>query len=155
MVSDYTPLLEDLHPDVGIDDRSAMPRRSAVASFGGHRVQPSHYEPFALTVGEALASGSPVVASDEVGATEGVDPQCCRVFAAGDLDVSRAVRELGEAMSGTQRGAIRRLAPRRRSAVFTRSRVSSARGRVRGRTAPGVRRRGSSSRQAFSAAGES
>ncbi len=71
MFSDYTPLLKDLHPDVGIYDGY----RNAEEVAQLHRsadivLQPSHYEPFVLTVGEALASGSPVVASDEVRATE-------------------------------------------------------------------------------------
>jgi glycosyltransferase involved in cell wall biosynthesis len=34
-------------------------------------VQPSKYEPFALTVAEALAAGVPVVGTSEVGAMEG------------------------------------------------------------------------------------
>jgi len=49
-------------------------------------MQPSLYEPFGLTIGEALASGVPVIASDEVGAVEGVEPEVCAVFPAGDLD---------------------------------------------------------------------
>ena len=36
-------------------------------------LQASKYEPFALTVAEALAAGVPVVATSEVGAIEGVD----------------------------------------------------------------------------------
>lgn len=86
MFSDYRPLLAGLN--------------SAVATYEGGRpslelarmyraadmlLQPSHYEPFALTVGEALASGLPVVASDQVGATENVDRSVCRVFPNGDL----------------------------------------------------------------------
>lgn len=48
-------------------------------------VQPSKYEPFGLTVGEALASGVPVVTSDKVGAAESVHPLCCRKFPCGDM----------------------------------------------------------------------
>lgn len=96
MWSDYRPLLADLNP--------------AIASYHGHQrgpeflrlyqraaavLQPSLYEPFALTVGEALASGTPVVASDEVGAIDGIDPRVCSVFPHGDLDAfEAAVREL-------------------------------------------------------------
>ena len=96
MWSDYRPLLDDLNP--------------VIASYHGHRqgpeflrlyqraaavLQPSLYEPFALTVGEALASGTPVVASDEVGAIDGIDPRVCAVFPHGDLDAfEAAVREL-------------------------------------------------------------
>lgn len=94
--SDYTPLLRQLNPHVavyvgkvqadGMNDRY----RSAQAL-----IQPSHYEPFGLTVGESLACGIPVVASDKVGATEGVHPDCCRVFPAGDMDaLEREVRRL-------------------------------------------------------------
>lgn len=48
-------------------------------------VQPSKYEPFGLTVGEALASGVPVVTSDKVGAVESVNPMCCRTFSSNDM----------------------------------------------------------------------
>jgi glycosyltransferase involved in cell wall biosynthesis len=96
MWSDYRPLLDDLNP--------------RIAEYHGHRrgpeflklyqraaavLQPSQYEPFALTVGEALASGTPVVASDEVGAIDGVDSRVCAVFPHGDLDAfEAAVRDV-------------------------------------------------------------
>jgi len=87
MWSDYRPLLRDLHPAIG-RHRAYIPPGELADLYGEADllVQPSHYEPFALTVAEALASGIPVVASDEVGAREDVDPQCCSVFRAGDLD---------------------------------------------------------------------
>ncbi|HWF50803.1 MAG TPA: glycosyltransferase family 4 protein, partial [Solirubrobacteraceae bacterium] len=47
-------------------------------------VVPSHYEPFGLTAAESLACGTPVVASDAVGAVENLDATCCVRFAAGD-----------------------------------------------------------------------
>jgi len=73
--SDYRPLLEDLHP--------------AIATYVGHRrrdlvqatlgsadvlIQASHYEPFGLTVAEALAEGVLVLATAAVGAAERLDP---------------------------------------------------------------------------------
>jgi glycosyltransferase involved in cell wall biosynthesis len=94
--SDYRKHLEDLNPDVarylGPLPGSQMPEliRSADALL-----VPSHYEPGSLVVGEALASGLPVVVSDAVGPAEVVDPRCCRVFPAGDLDgFEQVVREL-------------------------------------------------------------
>jgi glycosyltransferase involved in cell wall biosynthesis len=93
--SDYTPLLDDLNEEVATyygDATAEVPDLYRSAAF---LIQPSHYEPFALTVAEALASGVPVVASDEVGAVEGVDPRVCRVFPAGDLDeFESTVREM-------------------------------------------------------------
>jgi glycosyltransferase involved in cell wall biosynthesis len=94
--SDYCPLLEDLNPATaqayGNISREELAR---VFHRAGGLLQPSLYEPFALTVGEALASGLPVVASDEVGAIDGVDPSVCSVFPAGDTDAfERSVREL-------------------------------------------------------------
>ncbi|HXM86846.1 MAG TPA: glycosyltransferase, partial [Solirubrobacteraceae bacterium] len=46
----------------------------------------SKYEPFGLTVGEALAAGVPVVATSEVGATEGIDEAVVATVAPGDVD---------------------------------------------------------------------
>jgi glycosyltransferase involved in cell wall biosynthesis len=94
--SNYMPLLADLN--------------RAVAAYGGQLpavelaelyktadllLQPSQYEPFGLTVGEALASGLPTVASDEVGAVDGVDANVCVTFPAGDRAAfEAAVRSL-------------------------------------------------------------
>jgi glycosyltransferase involved in cell wall biosynthesis len=110
--SDYRCLLRDLNPDVG-SYRGHLQRgeltthlRTAVGL-----VQPSLYEPFGLTVAEALASGTPVVASDEVGAGEGIDPTCCRRFPAGDLDAfEAAVRGLLTDMSSPRADEVRRVA---------------------------------------------
>ncbi|MEJ7787313.1 MAG: glycosyltransferase family 4 protein [Solirubrobacteraceae bacterium] len=96
MWSDYRHLLADLHPatsvalgQIGSDDlRDRL--RGATALL-----QPSHYEPFALTVAEALACGTPVISSNEVGATENVDPRVATRLAAGDAEaLSTALREL-------------------------------------------------------------
>jgi glycosyltransferase involved in cell wall biosynthesis len=94
--SDYRGHLTELNPDVarylGPLPGGDMPGlfRSADALL-----VPSHYEPGSLVVGEALASGVPVVVSDAVGPAEVVDAECCRVFASGDLDsFEKVVREL-------------------------------------------------------------
>jgi glycosyltransferase involved in cell wall biosynthesis len=94
--SDYRPLLEDLNPGTAVyDDRLSPYDLSLLYRRAAAVLQPSLYEPFALTVGEGLASGLPAVASDEVGAIDGVDPRVCRVFPAGDIDgFEREVRAL-------------------------------------------------------------
>jgi glycosyltransferase involved in cell wall biosynthesis len=83
--SNYLPLLDDLNPRIarhlGYQDRSGMDalyRRSAAL------LAPSRFEPFGLTVGEALTYGLPVIASDEVGAVADVDRRVCHLFPAGD-----------------------------------------------------------------------
>ena len=101
LFSDYRPLLADLNTDVATyegakaaDDLPALYRSNDIV------LQPSHYEPFALTVGEALASGTPVVASDAVGAAEHLSQACCPRFPSGDLDAFEAcVRSLAAAMT--------------------------------------------------------
>ena len=94
--SNYLPLLGDLNPAIASFEGQLRAHELALlyASSDG-LLQPSLYEPFALTVAEALASGLPVVASDEVGAIDGVDARVCRSFPSGDLDAFEAsVREL-------------------------------------------------------------
>jgi glycosyltransferase involved in cell wall biosynthesis len=94
--SDYRKLLSDLNPAIGTyaggvtaEELTRLYNEAAVV------LQPSQFEPFALTVGEALASGTRVIASDEVGAAEDVDPRVCSVFPRGDLSrFERAVRSL-------------------------------------------------------------
>lgn len=87
LFSDYRPLLDDLDLTVATyegpctsGELAELYRKTDIV------LQPSHYEPFALTVGEALASGTPVVVSDAVGAGEDLSKQCCRIFPAGDFD---------------------------------------------------------------------
>ncbi len=84
--SDYTPLLEDLPREnaeyVGRIPPSEIPAELARADV---LLQASRYEPFALTVAEALAAGVPVVATSEVGAIEGVDPAVAIDVAPGDV----------------------------------------------------------------------
>jgi glycosyltransferase involved in cell wall biosynthesis len=96
MWSDYSPHLRDLNPAVanyaGSLGSDAMP---ALYQMVGAVLIPSHYEPGSLVAGEALASGLPIVASDEVGPAEVLDPDCCRVFPSGDIDAfEAAVRKL-------------------------------------------------------------
>jgi glycosyltransferase involved in cell wall biosynthesis len=112
--SDYSRLLEDLDPRIasyrGYVPADEMPDLMRNADL---LVQPSKYEPFGLTVGEALASGLPVVATDEVGAAEDVSRECARIVPVGDVAaVEREVRLLvGELQSGDKP----RLAARARS----------------------------------------
>jgi glycosyltransferase involved in cell wall biosynthesis len=71
--SDYRKLLEDLPASaeyVGRIPPGDIPGELARSDV---LLQASKYEPFGLTVGEALAAGVPVVATSAVGAIEGVD----------------------------------------------------------------------------------
>ncbi|HEX3909890.1 MAG TPA: glycosyltransferase family 4 protein [Solirubrobacteraceae bacterium] len=57
-------------------------------------LQASRYEPFALTVAEALAAGVPVVGTTEVGAVEGVDRSVAAAVAPGDVEaLARAIAD--------------------------------------------------------------
>jgi glycosyltransferase involved in cell wall biosynthesis len=72
--SDYTRLLEDL-PRENAEYVGALAASEIPAELAGSDLllAPSRYEPFALTVAEALASGVPVIGTSEVGAIESVD----------------------------------------------------------------------------------
>jgi glycosyltransferase involved in cell wall biosynthesis len=125
--SDYRALMADLHPAIASYEGGLENARLAEAYRGADlMIQPSHYEPFALTVGEALASGVPVVASSEVGAAEGVHPECCTVFPAGDLDAfESAVRRLVDRIRGGDAPALARLARADARRLFSVERVSN------------------------------
>jgi glycosyltransferase involved in cell wall biosynthesis/GT2 family glycosyltransferase len=84
--SDYRPLLAGLDPRIA-RYRGPMVRRELAAFLAESDLllQPAKYEPFGLTVGEALALGVPVVATDAVGAAEEVSSDCCTVVPAGDI----------------------------------------------------------------------
>ncbi len=85
--SDYTKLLEDLPADsaeyVGKVSASQVPGELGRSDI---LLQASRYEPFALTVAEALAAGVPVVATSEVGAIEGVDGLAAIEVEPGDVE---------------------------------------------------------------------
>jgi len=84
--SDYTPLLADLPAEnseyVGRVDASEVGGELARSDL---LMQASRYEPFALTVAEALASGVPVVGTSEVGAIERVDRSVAAEVQPGDV----------------------------------------------------------------------
>ena len=83
--SDYTSLLDDLPADtaeyVGSVEPAEVPGQIAASDL---LLAPSRYEPFALTVAAALASGLPVIATSEVGAIESVTRSVVTEVAPGD-----------------------------------------------------------------------
>ena len=69
---------------VGFRNQTELPAIYALADVF---VLPSDAEPWGLAINEAMASGTAIVASDQVGAAfDLVDETCGRVFAAGDAD---------------------------------------------------------------------
>ncbi len=85
--SNYTGLLDDLPSEIS-EYVGRVPSSRVPAELAGSDVllQASRYEPFALTVSEALAAGVPVVATSEVGATEHVDGSVATVTEPGDVE---------------------------------------------------------------------
>jgi glycosyltransferase involved in cell wall biosynthesis len=85
--SDYTKLLEDL-PDENAEYAGHVSAAEIPAELarGDILLQASKYEPFGLTVAEALAAGVPVVATSEVGAIEGVDRSVLTEIRPGDVE---------------------------------------------------------------------
>lgn len=100
--SNYSRLLDGLNAAVArIHGLVAPSVMSEIYRIGDALIQPSHYEPFGLSVAEALASGLPVVASRSVGASAGVDERCCLTFETGSVEglehaVRVLIKQLGE-----------------------------------------------------------
>jgi glycosyltransferase involved in cell wall biosynthesis len=96
--SDYSKLLADLPSGSSeFAGRIAPAEIPAELARADVLVQASKYEPFGLTVGEALAAGVPVVASSEVGAIEEVDRAVVNEVAPGDVEgLTSAVAEVLE-----------------------------------------------------------
>ncbi len=115
--SDYTKLLDDLPASAeyaGGVAPAAVPDELAQSDV---LVQASRYEPFALTVAEALAAGVPVVATSEVGAIEEIDRTVAAEVAPGDveglaaaiLDVLARLRDEPRALRARARAEAERL----------------------------------------------
>jgi glycosyltransferase involved in cell wall biosynthesis len=112
MWSDYRAHLDDLNPAiaeyVGPVPGSEMPDLLRAADV---LLVPSRYEPGSIVTGEALASGLPVVLSDEVGPSEVVCGPHVRTHRAGDVDgleaavrsLLTAVRQDGQALAESAR----------------------------------------------------
>lgn len=85
--SDYTPLLRQMNTRIG---RYIGPLHGlALARLyqSAHiLMQPGHDESFGMATAKAIASGTPVVASDQVGMTENVSAMVCRVYQDGNVD---------------------------------------------------------------------
>ncbi len=130
--SDYRHLLDGLNPAtaryLGQVSAAEIPALWATADMA---LQPSHYEPFALTVAEALASGVPVVASSAVGAAEEIEAPCCRRFATGDSGgFERAVRDLLADMKTPAADEIRSSARREAEERFSEDLVAQRLGEI-------------------------
>lgn len=122
--SDYEPLLQGLHPAIGRHVGIVASRDLPALYASAHAaLQPSRYEPFALTSAEALACGTPVIGSDAVGALEDVSPDVGRRLPAGDLGrLEAAVRDVVASPPGE---ALRRLAREEAVRLFAPGRVAS------------------------------
>ena len=119
--SDYRGLFASTSGNVRL--LGHRPREAIYELLGHHAVlvQLSRYEPFGLTVIEALATGTPVVVTPAVGSSEGLDSAVCRVVSPGDIDaLSVAVTEMTQRSSSP---AIREAA-RREAEKFTPERVA-------------------------------
>ncbi|CAM3644174.1 glycosyltransferase family 4 protein [Cohnella lubricantis] len=103
--SDYRGLLKNINPEIATYlGRVSGKEMDALYASVDALIQPAHYEPFGLTVAEALATGIPVIASDKIGAAEGVDKTVCRIFRAGDIDaLERLTRQLAEELATPKR----------------------------------------------------
>jgi glycosyltransferase involved in cell wall biosynthesis len=139
--SDYSRLLDDLDPTmatvhghISYDDmKEWIPTCDLL-------VQPAKYEPFGLTVGEAVASGIPVVVTSEVGAGEQLSEACSITVPPCDVEaLERAVREMIARLESPTReqmkAAARSEAERMWSAASTTLPVTEALFSVRGHQA--------------------
>jgi glycosyltransferase involved in cell wall biosynthesis len=121
MWSDYRRLLSTVNRDVATYLGPIAPTKLPdVYRSADGLLQPSHYDPCPFTVGEALASGLPVVVTNQVGSAEGVDSRCCLVFPAGDVAAfESAVRDLVGTLRGEDQTTVKNLARAEAERLFT------------------------------------
>lgn len=105
--SNYEPLL-DARARPNLRRRSAVPRGEIAAWLPqvAALLQPARYEPFGLTIAEALLCGVPVIATAEVGAIEDVDERCVKVVPVGDVAAMADAVEAELARSHGERVAL-------------------------------------------------
>jgi glycosyltransferase involved in cell wall biosynthesis len=84
--SDYTALLSDLPANAEFVGRIPPEEIPSELARSDVLLQASKYEPFGLTVAEALAAGVPVVATSQVGAIERVEEAVAKVLEPGDVE---------------------------------------------------------------------
>lgn len=109
--SNYLKLLEEMPAEnseyAGRVGSAEVPGEIAASDV---LLQASKYEPFALTVAEALAAGVPVVGTTEVGAVEEVDRSVAAAVAPGDVEgLAQAINDM-LTRSRADRAAVARLA---------------------------------------------
>lgn len=119
--SNYAAHVEELNPRVArYAGPAAAADLAALLRAADGLMVPSRYEPGSLIVGQALASGLPVIMSDRVGPSEVLGLPAARVFPSGDLDaLERVTRELvadirargGELSAAARRAAVELFAP--------------------------------------------
>jgi glycosyltransferase involved in cell wall biosynthesis len=126
--SDYRPLLTDLNRAVATY-RGPLPHRELPDFLSGLDllVHPAKYEPFGLVIAEALACGTPVVTTDQVGAAEGVNDACCAIVPPSDVNaLERAVRAMLDRMDSGAADSIRSAARIEAELLFSPDRVTAA-----------------------------
>ena len=107
--SDYSRLLDDLDPTMA-SSRGHLPYDELKEWIPtcDLLLQPAKYEPFGLTVGEALACGVPVVVTSEVGAGEQLSEACSIRIPPCDIEaLEKAVREMVARLTSPTRGPMR------------------------------------------------
>ncbi len=106
--SDYTKLLDDL-PAANAEYAGHVSAAEIPAELARSDIllQASKYEPFGLTVAEALAAGVPVVATSEVGAIEGVNRSVVAEVQPGDVEAMASAIATMIAALERSRGEIR------------------------------------------------
>jgi glycosyltransferase involved in cell wall biosynthesis len=121
--SDYTRLLDELPPNTEYTGRVPPEEIPLELARSDVLLQASKYEPFGLTVGEALAAGVPVVATSEVGAIEGVARSVIGEVEPGDVEgMATAIVTLLE-RTGEQRSEMEETARAEAARLFAPERV--------------------------------
>ena len=110
--SDYSRLVDDLDPTMAIIHGGLTHHElTEWLPTCDLLLQPAKYEPFGLTVAEAVACGVPVVVTSEVGAGEQLSEACSMRIPPCDVDaLEKAVRAMVARVTSPARGTMRAVA---------------------------------------------